>query len=85
MDIVNFKDKNGNISSTRTTFKNGSNKISITRYANGTNGGFTMYNKYCVTRIDNRGNLLGHGIRMGNNITYFDKHGGVSNRIPSFV
>lgn len=85
MNTTFFKDNNGNVTSTRTTFGNGSNKISFTRYSNGRDGGVTIRNRYSVVRIDNRGNTLGHGIRMGNKMTYFDKHGGISNNIPSFI
>ncbi|WP_343346238.1 hypothetical protein [Terrisporobacter petrolearius] len=85
MKTTVFKDKYGTVSSTRTTFGSGDDKISYTKYADGKSGGVALYNKNSVVRLDNRGNTLGHGIKMGNSITYFDKHGGVSNRTPSFV
>lgn len=85
MNTTFLKDKNGKVSSTRTTFGSGNNKISFTRYSNGTNGGVTIRNRYSVVRIDNKGNTLGHGIRMENKMTYFDKHGGISSNIPSFI
>lgn len=85
MKTTMFQDKYGNVSSIRTTFGSENNKISYTKYADGKSGGVTLSNKSSVVRLDNKGNTLGHGIKMGNSITYFDKHGGVSNRIPSFV
>ena len=85
MNINFFRDKNGNLSSTRTTFGSGDNKISITEYADGKNGGITMYTKNSVLRVNNQGSIIGSGFRVGNRISYIDKHGNVSNTIPSFI
>lgn len=44
-----------------------------------------MYTKNSVLRVNNQGSIIGSGFRVGNRISYIDKHGNVSNTIPSFI
>ena len=79
-----FYKKDGNMSSMRTTSGTSNSMVSFTSYFNSGKGGVTFRSRNCISRLNNKGESLGIGIKMGKHITYFNKNGQVINDIPDF-
>lgn len=56
----------------------------MTSYIGSNHGGVTFKNKYTTTRINNRGQVISHGIKSGNNTTYYGSKLNQQRRISSF-
>lgn len=79
-----FYNKNGGISSVRTSAGTKDNKVYMTSYIGSNNGGVTFKNKYTTTRINNRGQVISHGINSGRRTTYYGSNLNQQSRIASF-
>lgn len=79
-----FNKKDGGLSSIRTTIGDSKNKMSITSYPSTGKGGVTFSNKDSVSRINNRGQSLGTGLKGGSKMTYFGTDGKINNNLARF-
>lgn len=79
-----FYNKNGGLSSIRTTIGDKKNSMSMTSYPSSGKGGVTFKNNGISTRMNKSGISIGTGIKTGNNTTYFGSHGNVVSSLPSF-
>ena len=81
MSFVNFYGKDGNLSSTRIgdAFK------ATTSYSFDPNrGGTTIKGPFMTTRLNNRGQCIGIGLKNGTHTTYFNKDMGTVSRLTQF-
>ena len=79
-----FYNKNGGMSSVRTSAGTKDKKVYMTSYIGSNDGGVTFKNKYTTTRINNRGQVISHGINSGRKTTYYGSNSKEQSRIASF-
>jgi len=84
MSTTIFSDKNGGISSTRVTIGGPNNKVSLTSYMGSSKGGTTFKNKYLTTRVNNKGQAIGHGLTTGKHTTYYGRNFKPVSQMPNF-
>lgn len=79
-----FYNKNGGVSSIKTSAGTKGNKVCMTSYIGSADGGVTFKNKHTTTRINNRGQVISHGINAGGKTTYYGSNGKQKSTIASF-